>query len=88
MTSLAYRFGSVVRAARTRHGWSQEQLADLADLNRTYLGEVERGAATPSIATAHKLAHALGIGLPELLARAEAWAQPHDAAIRVQALSR
>lgn len=86
MTTLARRFGTVVRTARTRQGWSQEQLADLADLNRTYLGEVERGSATPSIATAQKLAQALGVGLPELLARAEEVSSPANTALHVQVL--
>jgi transcriptional regulator with XRE-family HTH domain len=46
-------------------------LAERADLNRSYLGEVERGEASPSLATAAKISSALGFRLSELLARAE-----------------
>ena len=54
------RFGAVVRQLRESRRWSQEHLAGLASINRSYMGEVERGAAMPSLATAEKLAHALG----------------------------
>ena len=36
-------FGRRVRSAREAHGWSQEQLAEKAQLDRTYIGGVERG---------------------------------------------
>lgn len=65
------RFGRAVRRSREAHGWSQEALAARADLNRSYLGEIERGTAMPSIATAAKLAHALGLTLSSLISRYE-----------------
>jgi transcriptional regulator with XRE-family HTH domain len=71
MSGLIDDFGASVRHFREANGWSQEQLAERADLNRSYLGEVERGAATPSLATAGKLAAALGIPLSGLLAHCE-----------------
>lgn len=71
MSGLSRRFGSAVRALREAQGWSQEQLAAQAELNRSYLGEVERGAATPSLATIDKLARALGVSGAELLRRCE-----------------
>ena len=40
--TLPQRFGRVVRRTREDHCWSQEQLAGRADLNRSYLGEIER----------------------------------------------
>jgi len=64
-------FGASVRHLRETRGWSQEVLAERADLNRSYLGEVERGEASPSLATAVKISSALGFRLSELLARAE-----------------
>ena len=36
-------FGRRVRTAREAHGWSQEILAEKAQLDRTYVGAVERG---------------------------------------------
>jgi transcriptional regulator with XRE-family HTH domain len=71
MTALIQDFGSSVRHFREGRGWSQELLAERADLNRSYLGEVERGAVTPSLATAGKLAAALEIPLSGLLAHCE-----------------
>lgn len=65
------RFGPVIRQLRDSRGWSQEHLAGLANLNRSYMGEIERSAAMPSLATAEKLAHALGVRLSELISHCE-----------------
>lgn len=70
-STLRQRFGQVVRVTREDRGWSQEQLAGRADLNRSYLGEIERGTVMPSIETAAKLAAALGVSLSSLIARFE-----------------
>jgi len=71
MSELIYSFGSVIRHLREVHGMSQEKLAEKADLNRSYLGEVERGSAVPSLATAAKLARALGISLSRQMLHCE-----------------
>ena len=65
------RFGPVIRELRESRGWSQEYLAGQASLNRSYMGEIERSAAMPSLATAEKLAHALQVALSELISRCE-----------------
>jgi len=65
------QFSLVLRQLREERGWSQEHLAERADLNRSYLGEVERGRAIPSLITASKLAGALDIRLSSLIARCE-----------------
>ncbi|SMC27762.1 Helix-turn-helix [Andreprevotia lacus DSM 23236] len=64
-------FGRIVRHAREARAWSQEALAEHADLNRSYLGEIERGDVVPSLNTMAKLSHALGVKLSELVARCE-----------------
>jgi transcriptional regulator with XRE-family HTH domain len=64
---LAARFGIVVRRRRTAAGLSQEGLADLCGLHRTYIGSIERGEKTVTIATAGRVAEALGIRLWQLL---------------------
>ena len=71
MTTTSKRFGRVVREARESRGWSQEQLAGQASLNRSYMGEIERSVAMPSLATAEKLAGALDVALSELISRCE-----------------
>jgi transcriptional regulator with XRE-family HTH domain len=68
---VGVRFGSAVRELREALGWSQERLAGRAELNRSYMGEIERATAMPSLATAAKLATALGVPLSELIARCE-----------------
>ena len=71
MNDLGPRFGIVVRQLREAQGWSQERLASRADLNRSYMGEIERAAAMPSLATAAKLAQALEVPLSDLISRCE-----------------
>lgn len=65
--AIAIRFGRALRQEREQHQWSQERLAGEAGLNRSYLGEVERGAAVPSLVTIIKLARALQISPTRLL---------------------
>jgi transcriptional regulator with XRE-family HTH domain len=71
MSGLSARFGQTIRQLRETNGWSQELLAERANLNRSYLGEIERGAAIPSIATAAKVALAFDISLSSLFRRCE-----------------
>ncbi|MBM4018020.1 MAG: helix-turn-helix transcriptional regulator [Planctomycetes bacterium] len=52
-------FGKAVRKRRLALGLSQERLADLSDLHRTYLSDIERGARNPSLASIVRIARAL-----------------------------
>ncbi len=70
--TLHCRFGTVVRLRREELRWSQEALAERATLNRSYVGEIERGQVVPSLATVDKLAEALELRLSVLFARCEA----------------
>lgn len=56
---VARRFGSVLRELRQQRGLTQETLAELADLDRTYPGLLERGLRTPTLAVILRLANAL-----------------------------
>lgn len=71
MSTIVIKFGQVVRSSRISRGLSQEALAELANLDRSYVGEIERGAAVPSIETMQKLANALGEKLSELIEQCE-----------------
>lgn len=71
MSASVEQFSLVLRQLREERGWSQEQLAAQAGLNRSYLGEVERGRAIPSLITVSKLAGALEIRLSTMIARCE-----------------
>lgn len=56
-----------VRAYRKVQNLSQEALADICDLHRTYIGSVERGERNVTLSTLEVIAQALGISVPELL---------------------
>jgi len=67
MTSLVRHFGAAVRELREARGWSQEQLAEHAGLNRSYVGEIERATVIASIVTVNKLALAFDVPISQLL---------------------
>ncbi len=69
--NINVHFGRTVKQLRSVQGLSQEAFAARADLNRTYLGEVERGVATPSLATVAKIAAALNMSPSVLIAQSE-----------------
>ncbi|NSL55087.1 helix-turn-helix domain-containing protein [Uliginosibacterium aquaticum] len=71
MSPIVNRFPGVVRQLREARGWSQEELAERADLNRSYVGEIERGNAMPSLVTINKLASSFDLLPSFLLARCE-----------------
>lgn len=56
-----------IRTLRQAKGISQEKLAEIADLHRTYVGSVERGERNVTLSTLEVLAAALGVSVPELL---------------------
>lgn len=61
------QFGATLRAERLKADLSQEALAELADLDRTYVGGVERGERNISVLNIVRLAKALGIAPSALL---------------------
>ena len=69
------RFGRLARRRRAEAGLSQEALAGMAGLHRTYVSLLERGRRAPTIDVLSRLAAALGttmVSLVEELERAEA----------------
>ncbi len=60
-------FAENLRKARLAKGLSQEDLAELANLHRTYVGSVERAERNVSIDNMERLAAAVGVSLPALL---------------------
>ena len=62
------RFGHAVRKRRQELGISQEELADRAELHRTYIGDIERGARNLSLENIEKLAKALAVSISVLFA--------------------
>ena len=60
-------FAASVRKLRYGLGISQEELAERADLHRTYIADLERGARNPTLLTIKKLAEGLGVSAADLL---------------------
>jgi len=52
-------YGEKVKAIRKSHNVSQEKLAELAELDRTYISDIENGKRNVSIETVFKIAKAL-----------------------------
>ena len=65
---INYRFGKAVRRRRRELDLSQEELAERAELHRTYISSVERGRMNPSLENVEKIAKALAIPLSALFA--------------------
>lgn len=61
------KFGLKVRELRLVKGLSQEDLADLAGLHRTYIGGIERGERNVAFLNIVRLAKALEIPLSDLM---------------------
>ena len=59
-------FGIRIRTLRKARGLSQEACADLAGLDRSYVGGIERGERNVSLVNIKKLSDALGISVEEL----------------------
>lgn len=57
-----------IRLYRNRLGISQEQLAELCSLHRTYIGAVERAERNISADNIEKIAHAIGVSPSRILA--------------------
>ena len=58
--------GGRIRELRIQQGFSQEKLAELADLNRNYVGEIERGERNVAAINILRIARALKITPAEL----------------------
>jgi transcriptional regulator with XRE-family HTH domain len=61
------RLGQNVRRLRKAKGISQEELADLAGVHRTYASDIERGTRNPSITVVEQFASALHVTTGSLL---------------------
>ncbi|WP_234774594.1 helix-turn-helix domain-containing protein [Paraburkholderia tropica] len=70
-TELLVILAENIRRFRQEKGLSQEALADLCSLHRTYVGSIERCERNVTLASLAVLAEALNVGVPELLTRRE-----------------
>ena len=63
--------GNVLRELREKTGRSQEVVSGLADIGRTHLSAIERGARRPTLDTIFKLAPALDLSPSEVIRQIE-----------------
>ena len=71
-------FGLSLRMLRERASLSQEALAHICGLHRTYIGSVERGERNVSLLNIHVLAAALNVSASELIRTAESLQKPEN----------
>ena len=64
---IQHKFGQRIRRLRRERKLSQEKLAELANIHRTYMGSVERGERNVSLINIKKIADALNVPLSELM---------------------
>ncbi|WP_439468446.1 helix-turn-helix domain-containing protein [Blastomonas fulva] len=64
---LCRRFGLNVKNVRVAAGHTQEELADLAGVARSYMSDVERGVRNPTLKVVERIAKALDIHPAKLL---------------------
>jgi len=67
VSEAARRLAKNVRLLRVAHGWSQETLAEVAGLDRTFVGAVERAERNITLASAEKIAKAFDMTVADLL---------------------
>jgi transcriptional regulator with XRE-family HTH domain len=65
-------FGRNVARIRSERGFSQDKLAEKADLDRTYVSGIERGVRNPGIKTVLRISRALNVGIADLCKGVEA----------------
>jgi transcriptional regulator with XRE-family HTH domain len=58
--------GDRIKRLRVQNSWNQEELAHRADMNRTYIGQIERGESSATVDVLEKITAALNITVEEL----------------------
>ena len=67
MDDICTRVGFSIRKIREEMGISQEKLAELSELHRTYIGQVERGEKNLTLRSLERIAKALKVKTRDLL---------------------
>ncbi len=64
--AILVKFGKKIREVRVKRGLSQEAIADIANVHRTYIGMIERAEKNITLLNIQKLSKALKIDIKEL----------------------
>ena len=67
------QFGLAMQRLRRARGLSQEDVAGITEIDRGYVGRLERGEANPTLMMLVRLANAFGVSLSELLRTVRSW---------------
>ena len=67
MEDIKVKFGQRVKDLRLSKGYSQEKLAEISDLDRTYIPGIEAGKRNVSLVVVEKIAKAFSMSISELL---------------------
>ncbi len=70
-TQLDKILGQQIQIHRQNKGWSQEYLAEVTGLHRTYISQLERGLKSPSVRVLHHITHALGMSISRFFQEVE-----------------
>jgi transcriptional regulator with XRE-family HTH domain len=70
-TKLDHFLGLEIQRCRIEKGWSQEYLAEVAGLHRTYISQLERGLKSPTVRVLSQISTAFGLRMSELLEAVE-----------------
>ncbi len=63
--------GLEIQRCRIQKGWSQEYLAEVTGLHRTYISQLERGLKSPSVRVLSHITTALGLTMSNFLQAVE-----------------
>ncbi len=69
--TISSQFGKEVRRLRLERRLSQEALAEMAGLDRTFISMVERGVRRPTLDSAKRMVDAMGLSLGEVIGSIE-----------------
>ncbi|WP_047155039.1 helix-turn-helix domain-containing protein [Aneurinibacillus tyrosinisolvens] len=88
MSQLLKIIGERLRNFRKERGLSQEELAYLASLHSTYIGQLERGEKNVTIESLEKITRALGISLEELFRYVQSTEKQRETSVLIEIISR
>lgn len=69
--NILVNFGQTIRKIRLSKGFSQEKFADMCDLHRTYISDVELGKRNVSLENIEKMSLALELRMSQLFEEVE-----------------
>ncbi len=67
MEKIYKELGQRIRQLRQKKGWSQEELADMSNIHRSHVGEIERGETAMMLSTLRQIGATLKVPMADLL---------------------